>query len=140
MFDMVPFKRRSGEMATPSEKYFDPFSVHIMNDSLEMNEVGFRTDVKETPEEYILEAELPGLDKDEIDLTIEGGCLSIATEKREEVEERANYIHRERRVSRYKRTFPIKNVIEDEIEAEYDNGILKVTVPKEEKEVCCHVP
>lgn len=135
VFNLIPFRRQSGEMTTPSEKFFDPFSLHIMNDIMDLSDVGFRTDVIETPESYILEAELPGLDKEDIKIEIEQGYLTISTDLREDIkEEELDYLHRERRVSQYKRSFPIENIKEDQIEAEYTNGILKITLPKEETE------
>jgi hypothetical protein len=72
--------------------------------------------------------------KEDIKLEIDDDYLTISAEHQEEKEEKNdNYIHRERRQGRYTRRFHLQNVDQNDINAEYDDGILKVHLPKEEK-------
>ena len=96
-------------------------------------EGSFVTDIKETEDEFIMEAELPGLDKDDIDIQVDDNTLTISANTETTTEEESgSYIRRERRVQSFRRAFPINNVKIDEVVAEYDNGILKVNMPKKE--------
>nr|WP_239559380.1 Hsp20/alpha crystallin family protein [Sporohalobacter salinus] len=100
---------------------------------MSLSNTGFRTDIKETEEEYIIEAELPGLDKEDITLEVDGDSLVISANNEETIEEeREGYLRKERKVGRFQRSFRLDNVNEDGIEADYENGLLTVTLPKEE--------
>ena len=137
MFDLVPFGNRKGRSTnSPSENVsdiFDRFESNLLNDFMSLTNTGFRTDIKETDEEYIIEAELPGLSKDDITLEVENDYLIISANNEETVEEeRQGYLRKERKVGKFQRSFKLNNVNEDEIEAEYNNGILEINLPKEE--------
>jgi HSP20 family protein len=94
----------------------------------------FRADIKEKDDEYLIEAEMPGMNKEDIELEIDDNYLRITADHTEETEEKGeNYIRRERRQGRYARSFYLDNVKEDEIKAEYNDGILTVHLPKLEK-------
>ncbi|MFW6308576.1 MAG: Hsp20/alpha crystallin family protein [bacterium] len=133
MFNMVPFRRRGNKEV---EEYEDPFSSlmsDFFGDFMDMADVGFKTDIKEDEDNYFIEAELPGLNKEDINLEIDENRLIISAQNETvNEEENENYIRRERRTGRYQRAFGLQNVKQDEIEAEYEDGILKVTLPKEE--------
>jgi len=93
----------------------------------------FKTDIKEQEDKYVIEAELPGMHKDDIELEIDNDRLTISANQTHEVkEEEENYIRRERRTGSFQRSFYIDNVQEDDIKASYDNGILKIDLPKKE--------
>ncbi|MFW6026502.1 MAG: Hsp20/alpha crystallin family protein [Candidatus Woesearchaeota archaeon] len=135
MFDLVPFRnRRRGEL----EESKDPFN-DLVNDFFSdafnvIDSKSFKTDVRETDEEYIIESELPGLNKENINIEMTDDYLTISAQNEEEVEDEGeNYIRRERRTGSYQRVFRIDNVKDDEIKANYDNGILTLTLPKKEK-------
>lgn len=137
MFDLVPFNNGKGRSTnSPSENVsdiFDQFESNLLNDFMSLSNTGFRTDIKETDEEYIIEAELPGLDKENITLEVEDDYLIISANNEETIEEdREGYLRKERKVGKFQRSFKLNNVNEDEIKAEYNNGILEVTLPKEE--------
>ena len=77
--------------------------------------------------------DLPGYDKKDIDIDFDNKYLTIAASKEEDVnDEGKNYIRRERNFGSYKRQFYLGDINEDEIKAEFNNGILKVVVPKKE--------
>lgn len=138
MFNLVPF-RRPAEV----ERSRDPFGIdsifeNFFNDSVfpafYENSGQMRVDIKETDKEYIVEAEIPGAKKDEINLEIDSDRLTISVLKEEqENEEDKNYIRRERRYSSMSRSFRVDNIIPDKAKAKYDNGILAITLPKKEE-------
>ena len=136
MFDLVPFRnRRRGEV---EEREGDPFNSLVnefFSDAFNAIDTrSFKTDVKENDDEYVIESELPGLEKDDINIEITDNYLTISAHNEEKIEEEnENYIRRERRTGSFQRVFQIDNVKEDEIDAKYENGILMVTLPKKEK-------
>jgi HSP20 family protein len=94
----------------------------------------FRTDIKEVEGGYELSAELPGFKKEDLKINIDGDLLTIEAERREESEEeREGYLRRERRYGSFKRSFGIEDIDHDKIDAEYTDGILKLTLPKKEE-------
>ncbi len=131
MFDMIPFEGRKNSL---TEK--EPFSNLVdrfFNTGLSSFDIGFKADIKEEKDKYILEAELPGVDKDNIEVEINDNVMTIKADKDEVIEEESdNYIRKERSYGAYQRSFRLDNVKEDEIKAEYDNGILAVNLPKKE--------
>jgi len=91
-----------------------------------------RADVRETDSEYVIEAELPGFDKEEIDVEVSDGYLTIKAERKEEVNESdKGYIRRERKYRSAARSFYIDGVDQAEVKASHDNGILKLVLPKQ---------
>ena len=92
-----------------------------------------RTDVKQTEKEYLLEIELAGFSKEEIQLSYEKGYLTVSANKKEEEEKKDEYLKRERSLT-LSRSYYVGEVNKDGIKAKYENGILAVTIPKKEKE------
>lgn len=95
----------------------------------------FKTDIKDNGDSYLLEAELPGFNKDDIHVDIDGGYLTISAERHSENEEKdkkGNYIKCERSYGSFSRSFDVSNVKTEEIAAEYKDGVLKLTMPKKE--------
>ncbi|MDZ7673239.1 MAG: Hsp20/alpha crystallin family protein [Halanaerobiales bacterium] len=136
MFDLIPSRRSENKMTERSEDPFDALWNSFFNNVREHSELGFRTDVKETEDKYIIDAELPGMNKDNIKVEMEDNYLTItANNENYEEEESEGYIRRERRKGSYCRSFYIENIKEDEVEAEYNNGILEISLPKKEETV-----
>ena len=93
----------------------------------------FRVDIKEKDKEYLLEAEIPGVNKEEICLKIKDDILTISVERKEEInEEKENYIRQERRYGSFKRSFYVEDVDQEKIKAKFKNGVLQVKLPKKE--------
>ncbi|MEC9486592.1 MAG: Hsp20/alpha crystallin family protein [Prosthecochloris sp.] len=92
----------------------------------------FKVDITEDSEAFYIEAELPGLKKENITLGVEDDVLIIKAENQKEQEEHEKNYHRiERSYGSYSRSFNLGEMInQDQIEASYDNGILTVTLPK----------
>ena len=97
------------------------------------NKAFMRTDIKESENEYLLDVELPGLNKDEVKISLDDGYLTISASKTENKEdEKDKYIRKEIYTSKQERSFYVGNVDENKITASFENGILKIAVPKEE--------
>jgi HSP20 family protein len=90
-----------------------------------------KVDIKETENEYIIEAELPGVKKEEISLEINDDLLTISVERNEETTtEKENYIRKERSFGSMSRSFAISNIINEKVSANFSDGILTVILPK----------
>ena len=136
MFDLVPGSRREKRTPEKSDDPFDALWNSFFDNVMDRSEIGFRTDVKEKDDKYIIDAELPGMDKEDINVEMDDNYLTItANNEHYEEEEKEGYIRRERRKGNYRRSFYIENIKEDGVEAEYDNGILEITLPKKEETV-----
>ena len=84
-----------------------------------------------------MESELPGFEKEDIKLDINGTQLTIAAEhstNSDEKDEKGNYIRRERTFGSYKRSFDVSDVDTEAISAAYKNGILTLELPKKKPE------
>ena len=96
-----------------------------------------KTDVKETQDGYVVDIDLPGFKKDEIQMQLENGYLTVNASKgldREEKNEDGRYVRRERYAGSMSRSFYVgENVTENDIHPRYENGILTFELPKEEK-------
>ncbi len=94
-----------------------------------------KTDVKVVGDNYLLDISIPGYDKEDIKLELERGYLTVTAEQNKESNsDDEKYIRRERFYGKCSRTFYVgDNVTEDEINANYKNGILTITVPKTSK-------
>ena len=141
MAGLVPFNRRNSSLArsgTGFEDFYnmldDFFSDSWMSPGRSLLRDTFKIDIQETDSEYRIEAELPGIKKEEIDLGIEEDNLCISVNRNEEVnKDGTNYIHRERRSSSMSRRVRLVNAKLDETKAKLEEGILTVTIPKNEK-------
>jgi len=92
-------------------------------------------DMYETPEDVVIRAALPGVDSEDIDVSVVGDTLTIKGEtKAEEEEKGANYIRRERRYGSFSRSVSIPtNVVADKAVADFSKGILTLRLPKAEE-------
>ena len=88
--------------------------------------------VSETPEEYRIEAELPGVKQEDFELKVDDGVLSLRGERREEKEEKSKKYHRvESSYGSFMRSFTLPaDADEGKVEAEYKDGMLKVRIPR----------
>ena len=92
-------------------------------------------DVKENEKNFVIHAELPGLNKDDFKLTVEDNSLTLEGEKKVEKEEKSENAYRsDRSYGAFKRVFRLTDSVDSKkIAADYTNGILSITVPKTEK-------
>lgn len=92
-------------------------------------------DVAQNENEFVLHAELPGMNREDIQVSLEDGVLTLAGERKFETESNdKSYFHRERAYGQFKRSFQLgKDVQADKISATYKDGVLVVTLPKAEE-------
>lgn len=93
------------------------------------------TDLKELDTGYELSVDMPGFEKKDIELSLEGGYLTVSAKREEKEEEKNNYLRRERSFSCSRSYYVGDLVTEEDIKAKYDKGILTLIVPKKEKEI-----
>ena len=92
-----------------------------------------KTDIRETKEKYIIDIDLPGFEKENINLSLNKGYLEISAkvDKEENQEEEEKFVRKERFYGECSRSFYVGDDIkEEDIQAEFKNGILKIEVPK----------
>ena len=129
MFGMLPFDHRDDNMFD----LFDNFEKNFFAGS-SANLPAFRADIRDLGDRFLLEAELPGFTKEEIQLDLNDGILTIKAEHKEEAvkeHEKDNFVRRERRYGSFARTFDISGIQESGITAAYQNGILELVLPKQ---------
>ena len=99
----------------------------------------FKTDVSDEGDYYLLEADLPGFDKKDINLDLSGDVLTVSAERHsrfEDKDEKDKIVRMERSYGSYTRQYDMSGIDTDRITAEYDNGVLKLCLPKRPEEVC----
>ncbi len=112
--------------------FFRPMSLFSRN-SLHTN-LDMRLDMKENQHEYVVYVDIPGVNKSDIQISIQDNYLTISSERKSEKEsdnEDNTYYFSERSYGKVSRSINIpKNVISENIAAKYDNGVLKIVLPK----------
>ncbi|MFO7955755.1 MAG: Hsp20/alpha crystallin family protein [Candidatus Brocadiia bacterium] len=123
----------------PFQRLFEDFFEDLENESgLTEYRPGRRfvpaIDVTEDEDAVRLTAEVPGMEKDDLDVSIDNNVLTLRGEKKEEeVSEDTGYHRVERRYGQFERRIRLPNYVDTEkIDATYDNGVLKLTLPKAE--------
>ena len=127
MFALTPFERKSYDLFNA----FHDFERDFFGEERRVNSC--KTDIRDEGERYVLEAELPGFDKKDIKLDINGGFLTLYAERSSEKNERdenGRYVRRERSYGSYQRSFDISGINSEQIDSEYKNGVLFVNLPK----------
>lgn len=110
----------------PSRMFFD--------DELFKSEEKIKTDLYEKEGKLVLEMEAPGYTKENIDISLDKGDLTVTFSKENHEEENKKYLHRERRsYSKITRSFYLGDVAEDEVDASFKNGILVISCPKKKE-------
>lgn len=110
------------------DSLFRPF--YVDSDSSFM-----KTDISQTENDYIMEVEMPGFDKKDIELKFESGYITISAKK--QADNDTKYIRRERALS-CSRSYYMGDVDEQLIKAKYEHGVLTVTIPKQSPEKTKH--
>ena len=143
MFELIPWRVRNREsfpMTFPSDfqRGFEDLINRFFGNERLLPDFG-RTftpaiDMTDTDEAFVMEAEIPGIDPKDLDISLTGDVLTIKGEKKEEKEDKKKGVHRvERTFGNFSRSFQLPcEVQEDKIEAKFENGVVKLTLPKAE--------
>lgn len=136
MFDLVPFgKRRDEAFGQLAKSFGDLFSDDFFA-PIKSSTLSFRTDIREKDGSYLIEAELPGFNKDDIDVDYTAPYLTIKAVRGEENTEEnkeGKTVRRERRYGEFIRRFYVEDIEEEGIRASLKNGVLKLEAPKRQK-------
>lgn len=127
-----PFKTTSSMPAFPEfEDLFRGFGMRPMLRELE-GAPSMRIEVSEDDKAYAVMAEIPGVSKEDISITIDGHMVHVAAEvKRESEQKEENQLYNERYFGRVQRSFSLPmEVDQDKAVARYENGVLHLTLPK----------
>ena len=137
MLNMVPY--RSNRNVAP-RGFFDDFTSDFFKPLLDgfgmiRPDQAMKVDVKDEGDRYTLEADMPGVSKDNLKVEVANGTLTISADyddKKEEKGEDDKYVYRERRCGSMRRSFNVEGIREEDITAEFKDGVLKLTLPKQE--------
>lgn len=138
MAGLVPFNRENpAVLSTGFDGFYnmlDDFFSEGLIPQRSLFRDTFKIDVEETPEEFRIQAEVPGIKRDEIDLSLNDGRLLIAVKREENTEDKdKHYIHRERRLASVTRSVYLADASSEGIQAKLADGILSITVAKKDK-------
>jgi len=117
---------------------FDGFFDEFRLSPFFSNESIMRTDIKETDTHFLLDIELPGFDKKDVKVTIDDGYLTVEANKKEEKDEKSKdgkIIRQERYYGNLKRSYYVGNVSINDVKGKFDQGILRLEIPKEIKRI-----
>jgi len=130
-----PFTEVGGLRRAMDKLFDDRFFTPYRFFDLDTEDIIPRIDAYHTDKELVIKASLPGVKPEEVDISIDGSCLTIKGEtKEEEKVEREDYLWREHRHGTFCRTIALPNgLTTDKAEASFENGILTLTVPKAEE-------
>ncbi|NML59469.1 Hsp20/alpha crystallin family protein [Chryseobacterium cheonjiense] len=135
-------KRNNGSLlsANPRTLFDDFFSRELFNWGNNNFSSTLTTlpsvNIRENNENFEVEVAAPGMEKQDFQITLEGNMLTISSSRKNQKEEKdENYIRREFSYQSFRRSIELaENVVDEEhIEARYENGVLKLTIPKSEK-------
>lgn len=137
MAGLVPFNRKnSGTLSTGFDDFqnmLEDFFTDALPIRRSLAADTFKVDVEDRGNEYLVEAEIPGVDRKDISLRMDDRRLTIAVKKSDETEEKKkNYIHKERRYCSMSRSIFLNDAMSEGIKARLEDGVLSVTVPKKE--------
>ena len=135
MFGLIPYEIRKNQLnARRPRDILDYFFSDDFFPAVQEGFSSFRADIKETDKKYSIEAEMPGLTKEDVRIELQDDILTVRAEKKEDKnEDNGSYVRRERRYGSFSRSFRVENINSNEINAKFNNGILSIDLPKLEK-------
>lgn len=135
MFDLVPFRKKNEDVVRHLMKSFND----VFNDDffapMRSNTHHFRADIREREDAYLIESELPGFKKEDIEIDYSNQYLTIKATRKQEEDEQDNknqIIRSERYFGEFVRRFYVENIQDDNISAKFQDGVLKLEIPKKE--------
>jgi HSP20 family protein len=137
MAGLVPFNRKSAGAMSTGVDDFQNMLEDFFTDNWPMRKSlaadTFKIDVEDRGKEYVIEAELPGVDRQDVTLRMEDRRLTVAVKNTEETEDKKrNFIHKERRYCSMSRSIFLADALSEGVKAKLNDGVLSVTIPKKE--------
>ena len=139
MAGLIPFNRKKNDLMNIG---FDDFS-NMLDDfftgswPIQRSLAGdtFKIDIQDNDTEYTIEAELPGVKKEDVEITLNDGRLNLSVKKEEVSENKSKkYIHRERKYAQMSRSILLADADDEGIKAKLEEGVLTIQVPKKQHE------
>ena len=134
------FLREMDSLHKDMDRLFEDFwkgsgSQSLMKKPWQHDDLTPRVDETEDEKAFHIKVELPGMDKDDVDVTLSSGVLTIRGEKKREEEEKGNDFYRkERSFGSFRRSLPVRTEVDEgKIAARFDKGILYIELPKTEE-------
>lgn len=125
MYKLIPFR------STVDSIFPSVWNDHFMREFFDVGAPTMRVDVRERDNAYLIEADLPGVKKEQINISAENGVLTVAADiGSEKKEQKQGYVFSERRTGHVERSFNLEGIDESGIKADYENGVLRVLLPK----------
>ena len=129
---LVPYARKNHSVSTFNPFHdFDDLERAFFSDNA-LSE--FKTDIQENGDSFLLEADLSGFKKEDIHVDVDDGRLTISAERHsnyEDKDKKGNFLRCERSYGSYARSFDISGIDAAQIKAAYNDGVLRVTLPKQ---------
>lgn len=155
MFHLVPWRKRKTQTAQPLPTNFHQWMERFMDDSFHplslfepdriwpSDEIVWpRVDISETGDKITVEAEIAGMDKKDVDISLNGRILTLKGEKKEEREAKEKGFHHiERSFGRFLRRIELPAEVDpSDVDARYKKGVLKITMNKIRPEASSRIP
>lgn len=135
MFGLMPFEHRQNSLGYNPFRELEEMERSFFG-SRELS--AFKTDIQDKGNAYELSTDLPGFKKDDIHLELDGDTLTVSAERHsdwEDEEKKGGFVRCERSFGQYSRSFDVSGVDTGKIEASYEDGVLKLTLPKKQETV-----
>ena len=142
MFSIVPVRTNRHVAVRNNENYFNPFSDDFFRaffgddfaNGMLSAERPLKVDIRDEGDRYLLEADMPGVSRENVHVDVNDGVMTISAEVNESKESTDNgrYVYRERRYGRTSRAFNLDGIREEDITAEFKDGVLRLNLPKVE--------
>src|SRR5574344_456934 len=115
---------------------FDLFSTDSLPEPRSFRNLDMKTDVKDEGNSYLMEVEIPGVNKKDINVALNEGYLTVTVKQDRETNEKdkkGNFTHRERFSGVASRSYYVGNIEQKDVHASYTDGVLSLNFPKEEE-------
>ena len=134
MFEIVPFNKNNNSLSKNGD-YFNQMFGNFFNDDFlapsNFIDNAFKVDLKENDSSYTIEADLPGVKKEAINIDYNNNYITISSKIDDCIDEKKDtYVRRERHCGEFKRSLYIDNIDADKIDASFSNGVLNIKLPK----------
>lgn len=141
MYELKPYRKNNTVAAYDPFRELEEFERNFFGRPYGAMSGAFsecKTDISDQGDHFLVETDLPGFDKKDISLDLNGDTLTIRAERHlehESEDKKQKYIRTERSYGAYSRAFDVSAVNTEAIKAKYEDGVLKVTLPKKENVV-----
>lgn len=139
MFNMMPYRANQNMTRRENRGYFEDFANDFFRPffgdfGMLAEQRPMRVDVRDEGDQFVLEADMPGMKKDDLKVEVNDGVLTISAnydQNTEKKDDEDKYIFRERRFGSMRRAFNVEGIREEDITAAFKDGVLTLTLPKQ---------